>query len=222
MSTTKIVILVVVAALVLLIVGNVVFSMLSERNNPPVGSFIECDGVRLHYLDRGDPSAPCVVLFHGNGMMIQDFIISGLVELLAPRHRVLCFDRPGFGHSRRPRARVSGLQQTRPLCLSTLSISLPCVIPWCWAIRGAPWSPSRWTCEVTIPFAVLCLRPATTFRPGAGTSGSCQVRPYPWSVIWSATRLPRLSPGSCYPGHSVSFSRLARSRAISSKNFRLH
>src|SRR4051794_37334926 len=80
MSTTEIVILVVVAGVVLLIVGNVVFSMLSERNNPPVGSFIECDGVRLHYLDRGDPSAPCVVLFHGNGMMIQDFMISGLLE----------------------------------------------------------------------------------------------------------------------------------------------
>src|SRR4051794_19448415 len=221
MSTTEIVILVVVAGLFLLIVGNVVFSMLSERNNRPIGSFIECDGVRLHYLDRGDPSAPCVVLFHGNGMMIQDFIISGLLELLARRHRVLCFDRPGFGHSKRPRARVWTATNQAALFVNALN-QLAVVIPWCWAIRGVPWSPSRWACEVTILFAVLCLRPATTFRPGAGTSGSCQVRPYPWSVIWSATRSPRLSPGSCYPGHSVSFSHLARSRAISSMSFRLH
>jgi predicted esterase len=25
----------------------------------------------LHDIDRGDPAAPCVVLFHGNGSMIQ-------------------------------------------------------------------------------------------------------------------------------------------------------
>jgi pimeloyl-ACP methyl ester carboxylesterase len=38
--------------------------------------------------------------------MIQDFSISGLVDLLAQRNRVLCFDRPGFGHSQRPRSRI--------------------------------------------------------------------------------------------------------------------
>jgi pimeloyl-ACP methyl ester carboxylesterase len=47
-----------------------------------------------------------VVLFHGNGSMIQDFTISGLVDLLARRNRVLCFDRPGFGYSQRPRLRI--------------------------------------------------------------------------------------------------------------------
>jgi pimeloyl-ACP methyl ester carboxylesterase len=47
-----------------------------------------------------------MVLFHGNGTMIQDFSISGLVDLLAQRNRVLCFDRPGCGHSQRPRSRI--------------------------------------------------------------------------------------------------------------------
>jgi pimeloyl-ACP methyl ester carboxylesterase len=83
-----------------------VFSVLAERNNPPIGIFIECDGARLHYLDCGDPAAPCVVLLHGNGSMIQDFTISGLVDRLARRNRVLCFDRPGFGYSQRPRTRI--------------------------------------------------------------------------------------------------------------------
>jgi pimeloyl-ACP methyl ester carboxylesterase len=38
--------------------------------------------------------------------MIQDFLISGLVDRLAEQNRVLCFDRPGFGHSERPRLRI--------------------------------------------------------------------------------------------------------------------
>jgi len=97
---------IVTVLLILLAIGNVVFSVLAERNNPPIGIFIECDGVRLHYLDTGDRAAPCVVLLHGNGSMIQDFTISGLVDRLARRNRVLCFDRPGFGYSQRPRARI--------------------------------------------------------------------------------------------------------------------
>jgi pimeloyl-ACP methyl ester carboxylesterase len=38
--------------------------------------------------------------------MIQDIILSGLVDRLASRSRVVCFDRPGFGYSQRPRARI--------------------------------------------------------------------------------------------------------------------
>jgi pimeloyl-ACP methyl ester carboxylesterase len=105
MTNTEI-IFIIVALIILLVVGNILFSKLVERRNPPIGKFIECDGVSLHYIDRGDPAAARVVLFHGNGSMIQDFTISGLVDHLARNHRVLCFDRPGFGHSRRPRFRI--------------------------------------------------------------------------------------------------------------------
>ncbi len=73
----------------------------AEEANPPAGSFIEVDGVRLHYLERG--SGPLVVLLHGNATMIQDWLASGLFEALAKTNRVLAFDRPGFGHSDRPR-----------------------------------------------------------------------------------------------------------------------
>src|SRR3954467_4037860 len=97
---------VVIAIFLVLVIGNIVFSFMAERKHPPVGNFIECDGVRLHYLERGDRAAPSVVLFHGNGSLIQDFIVSGLVDHLAARYRVVCFDRPGFGYSQRPRARV--------------------------------------------------------------------------------------------------------------------
>jgi pimeloyl-ACP methyl ester carboxylesterase len=59
------------------------------------------DGVRLHYLERG--AGPALVLLHGNGGMIQDFLSSGLVDEAARRHRVIVFDRPGHGYSTRPR-----------------------------------------------------------------------------------------------------------------------
>jgi len=73
----------------------------AERDNPPRGQFLEIDGVRLHYVERGNGRP--LVLLHGNGSMIQDFESSGLIDLTANRFRVIVFDRPGFGHSSRPR-----------------------------------------------------------------------------------------------------------------------
>jgi pimeloyl-ACP methyl ester carboxylesterase len=59
------------------------------------------DGVRLHYIERGHGQP--LVLIHGNGTMIQDFLVSGIVDVLAKRYRVIIFDRPGYGYSDRPR-----------------------------------------------------------------------------------------------------------------------
>ena len=73
----------------------------AEQDNPPAGRFLEVDGVRLHYVERG--SGEPLVLLHGNGSMIQDFESSGLVDLAAKNYRVIVIDRPGFGHSSRPR-----------------------------------------------------------------------------------------------------------------------
>jgi pimeloyl-ACP methyl ester carboxylesterase len=73
----------------------------AENDNPPAGQFLEIGGVRLHYVERG--AGPPLVLLHGNGSMIQDFESSGLIDLAARNYRVIVFDRPGFGHSDRPR-----------------------------------------------------------------------------------------------------------------------
>jgi pimeloyl-ACP methyl ester carboxylesterase len=73
----------------------------AEHDTPPTGRFIEVDGVRLHYVERG--SGEPLVLLHGNGSMIQDFETSGLLDLAARSYRTIAFDRPGFGHSSRPR-----------------------------------------------------------------------------------------------------------------------
>jgi pimeloyl-ACP methyl ester carboxylesterase len=73
----------------------------AERDNPAAGRFLELNGVRLHYVERG--SGEPLVLLHGNGSMIEDFESSGLIDLAAKNNRVIVFDRPGFGHSDRPR-----------------------------------------------------------------------------------------------------------------------
>lgn len=72
----------------------------AEKAHPPAGKFINVDGVRLHYLERG--AGPAVVLLHGNGVTSQDFELSGVMDQLAASHRVIAFDRPGFGYSARP------------------------------------------------------------------------------------------------------------------------
>jgi pimeloyl-ACP methyl ester carboxylesterase len=84
-----------------------------EREHPPRGRFLEAGGVRLHLLDSGEPETAAaappkapVVLLHGNAVDAEDMAASGLFDLLARSgRRVLAFDRPGFGHSDRPRDR---------------------------------------------------------------------------------------------------------------------
>lgn len=72
----------------------------AEKHHPPTGRFVDVDGQRLHYLEAGTGSP--VVLLHGNGASAADFVGCGLFERLTARHRVIAFDRPGFGHSERP------------------------------------------------------------------------------------------------------------------------
>jgi pimeloyl-ACP methyl ester carboxylesterase len=88
------------AALAGCAIANTVAARLAERRNPPRGRFVEVDGVSLHHVDRGE--GPPVVLIPGNMATVEDFRISGLVDRLAARHRVVVIDRPGQGHSTRP------------------------------------------------------------------------------------------------------------------------
>ena len=76
----------------------------AERDNPPAGTFLTIDGCRLHYVEQGEGEP--LVLLHGNGSMIQDFKSSGLVD--SPQNSIACscFDRPGYGHSDRPRTSI--------------------------------------------------------------------------------------------------------------------
>lgn len=99
-SRTSAVLVATAAALAAMTAYNVYRARKAEREHPPTGRFITANGVRLHYLERGEGSP--VVLLHGNVVTAEDFQTSGLLDLLAARHRVIAFDRPGFGYSDRP------------------------------------------------------------------------------------------------------------------------
>jgi pimeloyl-ACP methyl ester carboxylesterase len=73
----------------------------AEAQHPPAGTFVEVEGVRLHYREEGAGSP--VVLLHGNGVTAEDYVASGVFAGAAIGHRVLAFDRPGSGYSTRPR-----------------------------------------------------------------------------------------------------------------------
>ncbi|QIE29623.1 alpha/beta fold hydrolase [Caballeronia sp. SBC2] len=105
----------------------------AERENPPVGRFVEVDGVRLHYIEKGQGAA--VVLLHGNTVYLQDFIGSGLFDRLAENHRVIAFDRPGFGYSERPRNRVWTAQAQAVLlkkALAKIDVERPVLVGHSW------------------------------------------------------------------------------------------
>jgi pimeloyl-ACP methyl ester carboxylesterase len=105
-----------------------------EEDGPPVDDFITVDGMRLHYFECGT-GAP-VVLLHGNGSMIGDFLSSGITERIAAAgHRVIAFDRPGFGYSERPRGRRWGPTEQARLLLGAfarLAIERPIVVGHSW------------------------------------------------------------------------------------------
>jgi pimeloyl-ACP methyl ester carboxylesterase len=105
----------------------------AEADLPPVDDFVTVDGMRLHYFARG--SGTPVVLLHGNGSMIGDFLSSGITERIAAGHRVIAFDRPGFGYSERPRDRRWGpFEQARLLlrAFAPLAIERPIVVGHSW------------------------------------------------------------------------------------------
>lgn len=108
-------------------------ALVAEADDPQVGRFITVDGTRLHYIDRGTGTP--VILLHGNGSMIGDFLSSGVTERVGAGHRVVAFDRPGFGYSERPRGRRWGpFEQAKLLsrAFSLLGIEQPIIVGHSW------------------------------------------------------------------------------------------
>jgi pimeloyl-ACP methyl ester carboxylesterase len=63
----------------------------------PRDGFIDADGVRLHYVDWGEPGQPPVVFVHGGSAHARwwDFVVAHL----APRYRCVALDLRGHGDS---------------------------------------------------------------------------------------------------------------------------
>lgn len=105
----------------------------TERANPPLGKFIDVDGVQLHYIERGEGQP--VVLLHGQGLTAIDFETSGLLDLLSAKYRVIAFDRPGYGYSSRPRGKLWGPAAQAKLlrnALGRLGVERPTVVGHSW------------------------------------------------------------------------------------------
>ena len=126
------------ASLAAMTAYNIYRARKAEREHPPTGRFVTVDGVRLHYIEKGE--GPPVVLLHGNVVTAEDFRTSGVLDLLAKRHRVIAFDRPGFGYSERPHGSAwSARTQANLLrsALDVLDISRPVVLGHSWGAAVA-------------------------------------------------------------------------------------
>jgi pimeloyl-ACP methyl ester carboxylesterase len=68
----------------------------AEAAYPPLGQFVEVDGLKVHALVTGE--GPDLVLIHGSNGHLRDFTL-GMIDALATRYRVIAVDRPGLGWS---------------------------------------------------------------------------------------------------------------------------
>ena len=76
-----------------------------ERALPPDGRFVEIDGARIHYHDRG--TGPTLLLIHGLGGHARNFTYA-LVARLEREFRVVVMERPGSGYSTRAPGTAAG------------------------------------------------------------------------------------------------------------------
>jgi pimeloyl-ACP methyl ester carboxylesterase len=81
----------------------------TEQAFPPLGRFVDADGVAVHVVERGPEQGLRVLLLHGASANARE-LLQPLTPLAAD-HRLIAIDRPGYGYSSRPRdAHRIGLQ----------------------------------------------------------------------------------------------------------------
>jgi len=73
-----------------------------ETRFPPQGRFIEAENARIHVREAGPEHGPRMLLIHGASSNHIE-LWGPLADEFAPIHRVIAYDRPGMGHSTRPR-----------------------------------------------------------------------------------------------------------------------
>lgn len=105
----------------------------AEARFPPLGSFAEVEGLRMHYLEAGEGRP--VVLLHGANGALQDFTAT-VFDQLAERYRVIAVDRPGHGYSERPADEVATPAVQARLVrglLQELNVTRPLLVGFSWS-----------------------------------------------------------------------------------------
>lgn len=106
---------------------------LGEKQFPPTGEFITVEGIKLHYISKGEGKP--IVFLHGGVLTGNDF--NQVLELAAASgFRGISFDRPGYGYSERPgNEPVTPKTQARLLhqALAELGIEKPILVGHSWS-----------------------------------------------------------------------------------------
>lgn len=161
----------ILAVLALPLLGVLVFSRVAvaviDRMWPPVGHFVDIDGVRLHVLDipAAAQSAPPLLLLHGASGNLREPVIA-LRDGLGGRFRLIAIDRPGHGHSSRgPRGTSDPARQADLVAgaLDALSAGQCLVLAHSW---GAAVAASLAVRHPTHVSGLVLVSPATHPWPG--------------------------------------------------------
>ena len=182
-----------------------------------MGSFLEVDGVRLHYSDRGRGTP--VILIHGNTVTGDDYNTSGLADLLLEHNRVIIFDRPGFGHSERPRGRLWTAKRQADLlhkALQQLGVKRPVVVGHSWGAIVALAYAARHQAETAGVVALSgyyfwTVRPDVLLvglaaLPGVGDALRYTVAPLLNWLVMPLIKRGLFSPGAVPPRFAAEFS----------------
>ncbi|MEO1197676.1 MAG: alpha/beta hydrolase [Pseudomonadota bacterium] len=86
------------ALLAALFGGSAAFTAFANATWPPLGRFVEVEGVRLHVVTRGAKEHPAVLFLHGASGNVRDPLMA-LGERLSDDRFLIAVDRPGHGHS---------------------------------------------------------------------------------------------------------------------------
>ena len=91
-------------------------------------SFIDVDGIRVHYQEAGDPKAPAVVLIHGfaSSTLVWSKVFLQIAEA---GYRVIALDLLGYGYSAKPRNGEYTIGGQAKLLTGLLdALGIPCAI----------------------------------------------------------------------------------------------
>jgi pimeloyl-ACP methyl ester carboxylesterase len=102
----------------------------AERSQSP-SKFVTVEGTRLNFVIKG--AGRPVVLIHGNPGSTQDW--TRLFGPLATHHKAIAFDRPGHGHSQRPKHGDATVERQARLlhdALKQLHVERPILVGHSW------------------------------------------------------------------------------------------